>query len=90
MNSDRFGYLRIASSTSIASGSTGVLHAIIPTDASGSLTVYDGADTSGTLLYGPTRLISGSLSSILFDCNYYHGLYVVISGGLGPVTVIYK
>jgi len=90
LSTDRYTYKRVISSDVVASGE-GVLHAIVPTNTTGSITIYDNTSVdANSILYGPTTFVAGNPYTILLDCKFKTGLYVSTANGLGPVTIIYK
>ena len=90
MNSDRYSYRTVNANTLIKNGA-GVLHAIVPTNTTGSMTVYDnGQGASGSILWGPSTFAAGNPQTILFDTNFTQGIFVSFSGGTGPITFVYK
>ncbi len=60
----------------------------LPVTLSGTLTLYDGVDTSGTVINILNLLFSGAPANIQYGCSFTRGLYAVTTGTGNPDVCI--
>ena len=79
--------LRITGNTLVKKGN-GTLAKVIPSAAStGTLTVYDGISSAGTLLVNAMPLTAGT--PVAFDLAFQVGLYIVLGGTVDVLVTYY-
>lgn len=77
--------------TLLASGGPGVLHTININAVGTAMTVtaYDGTDNTGTVIAIVTTA-AGSPYPLLYDAIFNTGLFVVVGGTPGDVTITWR
>lgn len=83
-----YGYIAAANGTFTVDGECHLHRIIVGTSAtSGVVTVYDGEDTSGTVVAAFDGNVEGNYN---FGCLRLSALHVKVTGGNSQTTIIYS
>lgn len=82
----QYNYTRLTGSGLVKKGS-GLLGGFLVASGTPTITIYDGVDTSGTLILN--GWVAGSSTAVPCMAKFVAGCYVVISGA-GDVTFLYE
>ncbi|MFM0428197.1 hypothetical protein PQQ75_04205 [Paraburkholderia aspalathi] len=83
----KYANLSAAGSTLLKTGIGSLGGVVVGTGAAGAtITLYDGTNTSGTLI---AVLSAAAPVPLTFGVSFFTGLYVVVAGGSPNVTVSY-